>query len=344
VTLSISAGDPQGIGPEIVVKALGDPRVRAAARYRLHADAEWMRGVAGRAGVLQRWIEQTIAQGLGGQGVREVTVVTPEVAWAAGSGVPGPSAEGGRASLASVWGAIRDVQAGAAVGLVTAPISKESWHLAGERHPGHTELLAEAFGSPRSAMLFVGPHLRVILATIHVPLRRVPEVLTPEVVERCIDLGYEACRMLGVESPRLAVAGLNPHAGEAGLFGHEDERLIEPAVRRAALRGIAVLGPLPGDTVFLRASRGEFDLVVAMYHDQGLIPVKLLDRERAVNVTIGLQRGGEPVVRTSPAHGTAFDIAGRNAADPTSMIEALLLAARMARAREKGGSPARPGA
>jgi 4-hydroxythreonine-4-phosphate dehydrogenase len=335
VTLAISAGDPRGIGPEIVVKALGDPRVRAAARYRVHADAEWMRREAARAGVLQRWLEQTIAQGLqgpgGGGGVREVTVVTPEEPWPTAAGEAGPSAEGGRASLASVRGAIRDVQSGAAAGLVTAPISKESWRLAGQAHPGHTELLAEAFDSPRSAMLFVGPSLRVILATIHVPLRRVPEVLTTESVERCIELGCEACRMLGVESPRLAVAGLNPHAGEAGLFGHEDERVIEPAVRRAAQRGIAVRGPLPGDTVFLRAARGEFDLVVAMYHDQGLIPVKLLDRERAVNVTVGLRLGGRAVVRTSPAHGTAFDIAGRNAADPTSMIEALLLAARMAR-------------
>jgi 4-hydroxythreonine-4-phosphate dehydrogenase len=198
--------------------------------------------------------------------------------------------------------------------------------------PGHTEVLARAFASPRSAMLFVGPSLRVILATTHIALHDVPRLLTTQKIVDCIDLGTRACRELGIAAPRIAVAGLNPHAGEAGLFGDEDQRIISPAVAQARRAGLNVSGPLPGDTVFFAAAKGKFDLVVAMYHDQGLIPVKLLDRELAVNVTTGLAWEGRPIVRTSPAHGTAYDIAGKDLADPGSMIAAIQLAIKMVRA------------
>ena len=173
-------------------------------------------------------------------------------------------------------------------------------------------------------MMFHSEQLRVVLATIHVPLAQVPQILTPQRLQDTIDLTWQALPRFGIDAPRLAVAGLNPHAGEHGLMGHEDEDVIAPVVRASRGRGMAVDGPIPGDTVFVRAVRGEFDAVIACYHDQGLIPVKLMAFGRAVNVTLGL-----PIVRTSVDHGTAFDIAGQGIADPSSMVEAVLLAARL---------------
>jgi 4-hydroxythreonine-4-phosphate dehydrogenase len=323
-TIAISAGDPLGIGPEIVVKALTDPRVAGLARYRVHAHGPTLTHVAERLGAPLRIDGQRIEL------VHHAAGVDPRAA-------PVPTAEGGRVSFACVEGAIADVarqpgEAGFAAAMVTAPIAKESWHLAGVRYPGHTELLAERLASPRSAMLFVGPSLRVILATIHVPLAKVPGLLTTARVLECIELAAEACVGLGIERPRIAVAGLNPHAGESRMFGDEDADVIAPAVDAARARGIVVAGPLPGDTVFLSAVKEQADAVVAMYHDQGLIPVKLMDRERSVNVTAGLRWQGRRIIRTSPAHGTAFDIAGRDVADHQSMVSAIELALRMARA------------
>ncbi|HHN78238.1 MAG TPA: 4-hydroxythreonine-4-phosphate dehydrogenase PdxA, partial [Phycisphaerales bacterium] len=212
-------------------------------------------------------------------------------------------------------------------GIVTAPICKAAWHLAGHtRWPGHTELLASRLNASRVAMMFAGPSLRVVLATVHIPLMEVRDVLTIGAVHNAIDLGVWGCRRLGVENPRVAVCGLNPHAGENGLLGDEEDRLITPAIEVARGQGVRVEGPFPADTIFARAVAGEFDLVAAMYHDQGLIPVKLLERDRAVNITAGL-----PVVRTSPDHGTAFDIAGRGVADAGSMTAAIETALRMLR-------------
>ncbi|HYD01485.1 MAG TPA: 4-hydroxythreonine-4-phosphate dehydrogenase PdxA [Phycisphaerales bacterium] len=247
-------------------------------------------------------------------------------------------ADAGRASWDALSAAIDAVKRGECDALVTAPISKEAWHAAGvTRHPGHTEVLAEAFASGRSGMLFVGPRLKVMLATIHVPLGQVPALLTRDTVGRAIELAHEACLAMGSGRPRIAVAGLNPHAGEHGLLGPEDDAVIRPAVEHAAAARIDATGPWPGDTVFGRALKGEFDAVVAMYHDQGLIPVKLIDGAKSVNVTVGLEWNGRRVVRTSPAHGTAFDIAGQGKADATSMVEAVELAVRMLR----GGGEAR---
>lgn len=314
-------GDPLGIGPEITVKALATPSFWGDARILLYGDEPPLLAAARRAGIAPFWSRAAAAAPPAAPGCYLVSADT----WTGPNDAPpGPTAEGGRASMAYLEGAI----ASGADAIVTAPISKEAWRLAGINYPGHTELLAERFGSPRCAMLFVGPTLRVILVTIHVPLRDVPRLVTPDRVFDAIDLGARACRELGIPSPRVAVAGLNPHAGEGGLFGDEDAQRIAPAIARAREAGIDATGPHPGDAVFLAAASGRHDLVVAMFHDQGLIPVKLLDRERAVNVTVGL-----PIIRTSPAHGTAYDIAGRSLASPESMKEALRLAGHMARSR-----------
>ncbi len=200
--------------------------------------------------------------------------------------------------------------------------------MAGFKWPGHTELFAARCKATRHTMLFESPRLRVALATAHVPLMDIRNMLTIGRVFDPIDLGYNYCRQLGIEKPKIAVCGLNPHAGEHGLFGDEEERVIAPAIEIARRNGIDVRGPFPGDTIFIDAAAGKWDLVVAMYHDQGLIPVKLLGFDRAVNVTIGLS-----MVRTSPDHGTAFDIASKNTASPNSMKAAIELAVKLAHAK-----------
>ena len=200
--------------------------------------------------------------------------------------------------------------------------------MAGFKWPGHTELFAARCKATRHTMLFESPRLRVALATAHVPLMDIRNMLTIGRVFDPIDLGYNYCRQLGIEKPKIAVCGLNPHAGENGLFGDEEERVISPAIEIARRNGIDVRGPFPGDTIFIDAAAGKWDLVVAMYHDQGLIPVKLLGFDRAVNITIGLS-----IVRTSPDHGTAFDIAKKNLASPNSMKAAIELAVKLAHAK-----------
>lgn len=303
--IGITLGDPLGIGPEIVAKALVDPRVKHLAELRVYGDDRPF---------------------LVGDGVRRTS-----------------TAGGGAASFEWVEQAIADAKRDEddpkrVDAIVTAPISKTSWNLAGHTEfPGHTELLATRFGASKSGMLFVGPHLRVMLATIHVPLMTVGKVLTVAKVREAIELADQSCVEMGAVGPegrpRIAVAGLNPHAGEGGILGEEDDRIIRPAVEQARTQGILATGPLPGDTVFNAAAaapvgKGLYECVVAMYHDQGLIPVKLVDREQAVNVTVGL-----PTIRTSPAHGTAFDIAGKGIASSESMVAAISLAVKMVKIR-----------
>jgi 4-hydroxythreonine-4-phosphate dehydrogenase len=240
------------------------------------------------------------------------------------------SPESGRAAYDCVVRAVADARRGAVDAIATAPVNKLAWARAGLPWKGHTDLLAHLCGGSRVAMLFHAPELIVVLATVHVPLADVPRVLTSDLMFDTLALTAASMPDFGVTRARIAVAGLNPHAGEDGLLGHEDRDVLQPAIDRARSHGMDVTGPLPADTVFTRAVRGEFDVVIACYHDQGLIPVKLLSFGRAVNVTIGL-----PIVRTSVDHGTAFDIAGRGVADPGSMIEATVLAARLARARSE---------
>jgi 4-hydroxythreonine-4-phosphate dehydrogenase len=236
------------------------------------------------------------------------------------------SADAGRAAYEAICSAVRDALADLVAGIATAPVNKLAFARAGLPWKGHTDLLGHLTGSARVAMMFWSQPLKVVLATVHVPLADVPRTLTREVLDGVIDLTARELPRFGIGEPRLALAGLNPHAGEEGLLGDEEQRVLVPAIEAARARGILIDGPFPGDTVFVRASQGAFDVVIACYHDQGLIPVKLLAFGRAVNVTLGL-----PIVRTSVDHGTAFDIAGQDRADPGSMVEAVLLAARMAR-------------
>jgi 4-hydroxythreonine-4-phosphate dehydrogenase len=236
------------------------------------------------------------------------------------------SADAGRAAYDCLVRAVADARDRVVHGIATAPVNKLAFARAGLPWKGHTDLLAHLCGVSRVAMLFHAPELNVVLATVHIPLSEVPRALTVEGMSETIRLTARSMPAFGIERPRIAVAGLNPHAGEDGLLGSEERSTLAPAIESVRASGIDVAGPFPADTVFTRAARGEFDVVVACYHDQGLIPVKLLAFGRAVNVTIGL-----PIVRTSVDHGTAFDIAGKGVADPGSMIEAVLLAARLAR-------------
>ena len=240
------------------------------------------------------------------------------------------SGDAGRAAYDVIVRAVDDAQGGRVDAIATAPVNKEAFRLAGLPWNGHTDLLAHLTAAPHVAMLFYSDALRVVLATVHIALADVPRALTQASLEATIDLTARELPRFGIARPRIAVAGLNPHAGEHGLFGHEEGTTIGPAIAACRARGVDVSGPFPGDTIFLRAHRGEFDVVVACYHDQGLIPVKLVAFGQAVNVTIGL-----PIVRTSVDHGTAFDIAGKGVADPESMIAAVLLAARLAGTTEQ---------
>ena len=258
------------------------------------------------------------------QAVCEPTIYGPQAGTRFEAGVLSP--EAGRAAYEFICDAVRDASAGRVAAIATAPVNKQAFSRAGLPWKGHTDLLAHLTGAPRAAMMFWSDPLKVVLATVHVPLAEVPRLLTRELLRDIVDLTARELPRFGIARPRLALAGLNPHAGEDGLLGSEDETVLRPAVSDAKRRGIDIEGPFPGDTIFGRAARGEFDAVVACYHDQGLIPVKLLAFGRSVNVTLGL-----PIIRTSVDHGTAFDIAGKGIADPSSMIEAVLLAARLSK-------------
>lgn len=246
-----------------------------------------------------------------------------------------PGVLSGAAGLASydvLLRAVADAQRGVVDAIATAPVNKEAFKLAGLPWAGHTDLLAHLTGAADVAMMFHSEELRVVLATVHIALADVPRAVTTDLMTRTIGLVARELPRFGIAAPRIAVAGLNPHAGENGLFGREEIEQIVPAIEACRAAGIAVHGPFPGDTVFLRAARGEFDVVIACYHDQGLIPVKLLAFGHSVNVTIGL-----PIIRTSVDHGTAFDIAGKGIADHGSMVSAILLAAKLAATK---GAPA----
>jgi 4-phospho-D-threonate 3-dehydrogenase / 4-phospho-D-erythronate 3-dehydrogenase len=322
--IGITMGDPAGIGPEVVIKAVG--AAPGSCRLVVVGDLTTLDETACRLGV-----SITPVPWQPGTDYPAGTNVLPVLSLSqlpAESRLPGrPTPTGGEASYQYVAVAIDLALQGTLQGLVTAPISKAMWHTAGRDYPGHTELLAALTHTPEVRMMLVGSRLRVILVTTHIALSRVPAALSCEKVLKTITLtAAHLARFHGLPRPRLAVAGLNPHAGEAGAFGDEEERIIAPAVRQAQSQGLLAAGPFPADSLFVRAVRGEFDGVICLYHDQGLIPLKLLSWEEGVNVTIGL-----PIVRTSPDHGTAFDIAGQGKADARSMGAALALAAEMTR-------------
>ena len=332
--LGVTMGDPAGIGPEIAVRALADPAVRAAARPLVIGDARVVRQATGpaRVGLPVRALA-AVADARFDAGAIEVLDLAN--ADPAAFTVGQVSALCGRAAYEYIERGVRLAQGGEIAGIVTAPINKEALAAAGVPHAGHTEILAELTGTRAYAMLLMGKELRVIHVTTHVALRRVPELCTRERVLRTIRLGDEAMRRLGLGTPRIAVCGLNPHAGESGLFGDEEQHAIGPAIVDARAAGIDATGPYPADTLMSRAAGGEFDCVVAMYHDQGHVPVKTLgfrydESQKAwtglsgVNVTVGL-----PILRVSVDHGTAFDRAGTGTANPESMVEAILVAASM---------------
>lgn len=329
-TIGISMGDPAGIGPEVIVKALADPVLRHRARYIIYGMNELLAYAADTAEFDVFWWRDQYNGRLRGY-PHDVVVVDYDQFSMLGSVVRAPSKMGGDASMRFCLDAIDAARRGIIDALVTAPIAKESWKLAGYRYPGHTELLAERTGARRYAMMFAGGPLKVVLATVHVPLNSLWGRLNIGAVFHPIELLHETLvRWFDLPRPRIAVAGLNPHASEHGQFGDEEQRIIEPAILMARDQGIDATGPYPPDTVFLAARDGRFDAVVAMYHDQGLIPLKLLAFDRAVNLTIGL-----PIVRTSPDHGTAFDIVGRNRANPGSMRAAIELAIELAIKRHR---------
>ena len=322
VRLAISMGDPAGIGPEVVLKAITTPAVAARVEPILVGDPEVWHDTAQRLGT-------RIAFSEGGEQTRAGRVAVAATSQLSARyrrpGAPRTDTGAvacGEAAYAAILAAVRMIQSGRAQGLVTAPINKAHVVAAGHEFPGHTELLAELCGSVPVRMMMVGTRLRVVLVTTHLALAQVPKRLTRDNVLQTIELTADTLqRQFRLQTPRIAVAGLNPHAGEQGLFGNEEERIIAPAVRAARRRGRVISGPLAADSVFAAAAEGSYDAVVCMYHDQGLAPFKLLHFADGVNFTIGL-----PFVRTSPDHGTAFDIAGKGQADPRSMIAALQLA------------------
>ena len=330
MVIGVTMGDAAGIGPEVVVKALADPEVRRAAKYIVFGMNEHLCYAADRAEIEPFWGRHQHEKI--GREYPYKAVVADYDEYSVPPWLKEPSRVAGEASVKFCVDAIAAAKAGIIDAVVTAPISKMSWKLADASWPGHTELFAQKCKSPRKAMMFVAGPLKLALATIHEALFEVRHKFTIGCVFEPIDLLNDALKeYFGLDNPRIGVAALNPHAGENGQFGDEEQRIIAPAILLAQEQGINCVGPIPADSLFLRAVHGEFDAVVAMYHDQGMIPVKLLDFEHAVNITIGL-----PLVRTSPAHGTAFDIAGRNLANPGSMKQAILTAIQMAKVRRAG--------
>jgi 4-hydroxythreonine-4-phosphate dehydrogenase len=327
-------GDPAGIGPEIIVKALAEPSIRRTAKFIIFGMDEQLRYAADKAEIEPFWgrhQHEKISRDYPYK-----VVVADYDDYSIPPWIKEPDKIAGEASIRFCLDAIDAAKAGIIDAVVTAPISKTSWKLAGAPWPGHTEMLADRCKSPRKAMMFIAGPLKIALATIHEPLFEVRHKFTIGCVFEPIDLLNTALKeYFHLENPRIGVAALNPHAGEDGQFGDEEKRIISPAILLAQEVGINCAGPFPADTLFRRAAHGEFDAVVAMYHDQGMIPVKLLAFEQAVNITIGI-----PIIRTSPAHGTAFDIAGKNLADPTSMKSAVITAVQMATTKKNLELPA----
>jgi 4-hydroxythreonine-4-phosphate dehydrogenase len=322
--IAITMGDPAGIGPEIIMKALAAPGVHAFCRPLVIGDAGRLRLAGQRVGSRLKVDEiadpRTATFGHGRVECLDLKLVPADLPFGR------VSALAGEAAFRFVERAVRIVESGAAHAICTAPLSKEALHAAGHRYPGHTELLAALTGTPEVSMMLVAPKLRVIHVTTHIGLLDAIERIDAPLVERVITRAHDTLSHAGIARPRIGVCGINPHAGENGLFGRgEEAEKIEPAVKNALARGLDVKGPLPADTLFFLAARGDYDIVVAMYHDQGHGPIKVMGLEAGVNITVGL-----PMVRTSVDHGTAFDIAGSGQADERSLIEALRQAADLA--------------
>ena len=321
--LAVTLGDPAGIGPEVALRAATRPGAPKCILVGAPAAASRARDL-----VAPDWkIDVVDGPELASNAPGVLSMIASSRSKAHPYGTI--SAEAGQMAYDAILVATALAKAGRVSGIVTAPIQKEALALSGIKFPGHTEMLEYHSGvlerGGRVAMMLANDVLRVVLVTIHVSLRDAIEQGDEQSQLRAIRLAHKGCLAFGIGCPRIAVAGLNPHAGEGGLFGQEEIEIIAPAIAHAREEGIDVSGPYPGDTVFMQARQGKFDVVVAQYHDQGLIPIKYMGLEKGVNVTLGL-----PFVRTSPDHGTAFDIAGRGVADPSSMSHAMDMAYRMA--------------
>jgi 4-hydroxythreonine-4-phosphate dehydrogenase len=322
--IAITMGDAAGVGPEIIMKSLAHDEVYARCRPLVIGDAERLRLAAELVG--SRLAVRNIKAGgdaefhAGVVDCIDLPLIPRDLKWGA------LSAAAGDAAYQFIRVATEMAVAGQVEAICTAPLNKEALHAGGHFYPGHTELLAALTGTPEVSTMLTAPNLRVIHVTAHMGLIDAIARIEPGLVERTIARGHGVLTKAGIPRRKIGVCGINPHAGENGLFGHrEEESKIEPAIAACRARGWDVEGPLPADTLFYRAARGDFDMVVAMYHDQGHGPVKVLGLEAGVNITVGL-----PVIRTSVDHGTAFDIAGTGKADERSMLEALRQAAELA--------------
>jgi len=323
--LGITMGDPAGIGPEVIAKALAGRQL----------DRLCMPLVIGSYSVMVRTVRAlrlklNVVRADGHNPVStkgNTVVVLDPLERPLQKFKPGvAAAETGAASVAYIKKAVHLAELGCIDGIVTAPINKEAINMAGCHYSGHTELLADLTKTQESGMMIVGGPLRIMFVTTHVAIKDLPKLLTKARIEKGIRLAHQALTELyGIKQPRIGVAALNPHAGEHGLFGNEEARIILPAARAAQARGILASDPMPADTLFGKAAKGQYDGIVALYHDQGLIPLKLVAFGTCVNVTVGL-----PIIRTSVDHGTAFDIVGKGIADPGSLLEAVKLAATLA--------------
>ena len=327
--LGITMGDPAGIGPEVIAKSLAGNRVRRLCLPLVIGSLSVMRQTVER---LKLKLDVVPVNGHEPAAFRsnQIALFDPleQPLGPIKLGVAAPDTGG--ASVAFIKKAVQLAQIGCIDGIVTAPINKEAINMAGCHFPGHTELLADLTQTEESGMMIIGGSLKVMFVTTHVAIKDLPSLLTQPKIEKGIRLAHLALtRLFGIKKPRIGLAALNPHAGEHGLFGDEEMRVVLPAARAAQQEGILASDPLPADTLFGKAARGEFDGVVALYHDQGLIPLKLVAFGTCVNLTVGL-----PIIRTSVDHGTAFDIVGKGIADAGSLIEAVTLAARLAKKRK----------
>ena len=318
-------GDPVGIGPEIILLALSSPSIYEVCRPLIFGDIRILNAaqncIASRLQLKSAKTPEAGSYTYGTVDVLNLSELDPQkLSWGQ------PTISSGKAMVHYITTAIDMANKGRIAAITTCPINKQAMQIAGFRYNGHTELLAERTNSDVFAMMLAGSRLRVVLVTIHIPLKRVPAMLSKERIAQTIKVtGQALSDRFGLEAPRIAVAGLNPHAGEEGLFGDEEETIIRPAIDYALSKGFNVAGPFPPDTVFYQALQGHYDAVVCMYHDQGLIPFKLLHFTDGVNTTLGL-----PIIRTSVDHGTAYDIAGSGKADPGSLIAAITMAAEQA--------------
>lgn len=307
--IAITIGDPSGIGPEVTLKAL-QTFEKCKIDFTLIGDRV----------VIDEALKMTCLQHL----LERMNIIESGVIKNSDFIKNKPNIEGGLASSTYITKAVELAMEGVVDAIVTAPISKEALKMADIKWHGHTEMLAELSQTDDFAMMLCGGSLRVMLVTIHEALKDVSSLISKELVLKTIILAHKACKMLNIKEPKIAVSALNPHAGEGGLFGKEEQDFILPAIETAVKMNIPVSGPFPADTLFYKVYRGDFDIVVCMYHDQGLIPLKMIAFEKAVNVTVGL-----PFIRTSPDHGTAYDIAWKGIANPSSMIEAVEMATRL---------------